>query len=70
MVRIVLLHLIALVVMTKSANAQDTLRRMDGAMLIGRVLVIERHQVQFTKATDPGVTYFISTADLNPFPRS
>jgi hypothetical protein len=53
-----------MVVTIGGANAQDTLRRVDGAVLIGKVTAIEKNQVQFTKAADSSVTYFISTADL------
>jgi hypothetical protein len=64
MVRVVLLYLVLLVVMMGGATAQDTLRRVDGALLIGKVLVIEKNQVQFTKATDSSATFIISTTDL------
>jgi hypothetical protein len=62
--RFVVLCLIPLAGIT-SGQAQDTLRRTDGVLLIGKVTVIKGSRVEFSKADEPEVTYVINSADLS-----
>jgi hypothetical protein len=63
MIRIILIWGVVLFFTGKLA-AQDTLRRTDNVLLIGKVLAINGSQVQFTKTAEPGRTYVIRMADL------